>query len=188
MAANSAVTVQPAPAGRVTFPWWMTLIAGIAMIFVGLLLLSAPAATTAVLVQLLGWYWLVDGILRLVSIFLDRAGWGWKLCMGILGIILGIAVIQHPLVSTILVPTGLVFAVGFMGMAIGILEVIAAFRGAGWGTGILGAFSFLLGLILVMNPLSGLVALPFVLGFLALIGGIVAPVIAIAKRGTESRA
>src|SRR5687767_14586436 len=129
MAANSAVAAPAAPAGRVTFPWWVTLVASVAMIFVGLLLLAAPAATTAVLVQLLGWYWLVDGIIRLVSIFVDRSGWGWKLCMGILGIILGIAVIQHPLWSAILVPTSLVFVVGFIGIAIGILQIIAAFRG-----------------------------------------------------------
>jgi uncharacterized membrane protein HdeD (DUF308 family) len=188
MAANSAVTEPAAPAGAVTFPGWVTLVAGIAMIFVGLLLLAAPGATTAVLVQLLGWYWLVDGIVRLVSIFVNPSGWGWKLCMGILGIILGFAVIQHPLWSAVLIPTTLVIVVGFLGMAIGVLQMIAAFRGAGWGTGILGAISTLLGLILVFNPLSGLVALPFVLGFLAIVGGVVAPVVALGKRYPMTRA
>src|SRR4051794_7894254 len=182
MAANSAVAAQAAPGGRVTFPWWVTLVAGVAMILVGLLLLAAPAATTAVLVQVLGWYWLVDGIIRLVSIFVNPSGWGWKLAMGILGIILGLAVIQHPLWSAILVPTTLVFVVGFMGMALGILQVIAGLRGAGWGIGILGACSALLGMFLIFNPLQGLVALPFALGFLALIGGVVAPVLAVTRR------
>jgi len=171
-----------APAGGVTFPWWVTLVAGIAMIIIGLLLLAAPAAGTAVLVQLLGWYWLVDGLIRLVSIFVNSSGWGWKLCMGILGIILGVAVIQHPLWSAILVPTTLVYVVGFIGIAIGILQIISAFRGAGWGTGLLGVCSVILGLFIVMNPLSGLVALPFVLGFVALIGGIIAPILALGKR------
>ena len=182
MAANSAVAAPAAPTGGVTFPWWVTLVAGIAMIITGLMLLAAPGAATAFLVQVLGWYWLIDGVLRLVSIFIDRSGWGWKLFMGILGIILGIAVIQHPLWSTILIPTTLVWVVGFMGMAIGILQVIAAFRGAGWGTGILGAFSILLGLIIIANPLSGVIALPFVLGFMALAGGIIAPIVALGRR------
>jgi uncharacterized membrane protein HdeD (DUF308 family) len=181
MAANSAAA-PAAPAGRVTFPWWVALVAGIAMIFVGLMLLTAPGATSAFLVQVLGWYWLIDGIIRLVSIFVDRSGWGWKLCMGILGIILGIAVIQHPLWSTILVPATLVFMVGFMGMAIGVLQLIAAFRGAGWGTGILGAVSIMLGLVLIVNPLAGVVALPFVLGFMALAGGIITPIVALGRR------
>ena len=182
MVADSAVAQPATPEGGVTFPWWVTLVAGIAMILIGLLLLAAPAATTAVLVQLLGWYWLVDGIVRLVSIFVDRSGWGWKLCMGILGIFVGVAVIQHPVWSAILVPTTLVFMVGFLGMAIGILQIISAFRGAGWGAGILGAFSTLLGLILMVNPLPGVVALPFLLGFLALIGGVIAPIVAIGSR------
>src|SRR4051812_23038578 len=150
MAARSSA-VEAAPAGRVSFPWWVTLIAGIAMIVVGLLLLAAPAATTAVIVPLLGLYWLVDGGGPLVSIFVNPSGWGWKLAMGILGIILGLAVLQHPLWSALLVPATLVFLVGFLGMAVGLLQVIAAFRGAGWGTGLLGAFSFLLGLIVVAN-------------------------------------
>jgi uncharacterized membrane protein HdeD (DUF308 family) len=182
MAADNAVTAPAAPMGEVTFPWWVTLIAGIAMIIVGLLLLAAPGAATAFLVQVLGWYWLIDGILRLVSIFIDSSGWGWKLCMGILGIILGIAVIQHPLWSAILVPTTLVLVVGFLGTAIGILQLISAFRGAGWGTGILGAFSIMLGLILMFNPLPGVIALPFILGFAALAGGIIAPVVAVGRR------
>jgi uncharacterized membrane protein HdeD (DUF308 family) len=188
MAANSAAAAPAAPAGRVTFPWWVTLVAGIALIFVGLMLLATPVSATAALVQVLGWYWLVDGIIRLVSIFVNPSGWGWKLCMGILGIILGIAVIQHPLWSTILIPTTLVFVVGFLGMAIGIFQIIAAFRGAGWGTGLLGICSALLGLILIFNPLSGLVALPFVLGFLALICGVIAPVLALGSRAGKTGA
>src|SRR6476619_7415171 len=64
---------------------------------------AAGAARTAVIVQLLGLYWLVDGVVRLVSIFVNRSGWGWKLAMGILGIILGLAVLQHPLWSTLLI-------------------------------------------------------------------------------------
>jgi uncharacterized membrane protein HdeD (DUF308 family) len=72
--------------------------------------------------------------------------------------------------------------VGFMGMAIGVLQLIAAFRGAGWGTGILGAVSIMLGLVLIVNPLAGVVALPFVLGFMALAGGIITPIVALGRR------
>lgn len=188
MAANSVVTAPAAPAGRVTFPWWVTLVVGIAMIIMGLMLLAAPASATALLVQILGWYWLIDGILRLVSIFIDRSGWGWKLVMGVLGIIIGVAVIQHPLWSTILVPTTLLFVVGTMGIVIGILELIAAFKGGGWGTGLLGVCSIILGLPLVLSPLQFLTALPFVLGFAALAGGIIAPVLAVVNRNAQSRA
>jgi uncharacterized membrane protein HdeD (DUF308 family) len=176
MAANSAAVAPAQPTGGVGFPWWVNLIAGIAMIVIGLLLLAAPAATTTVLIQFLGIYWLVDGIIRLVSIFVDRSGWGWKLFMGILGIIAGLAVLQHPLWATILVPATLVVLVGILGMILGVVEIVAAFRGAGWGTGLLGAISVVLGLLIVMNPLPGTIALPWVLGFFAIFGGVMAMV------------
>ena len=52
---------------RLMGPWWLGLIVSIALIIVGLLLLSAPAATTVVIVQVLGLWWLVGGIVELES-------------------------------------------------------------------------------------------------------------------------
>jgi uncharacterized membrane protein HdeD (DUF308 family) len=153
-------------------PWWLTLIAGIAMAIVGLFLLAAPGAAITTLTLFLGIYFLIDGILRLVSMFIDHSGWGWKLLLGILGIIAGIIVIQHPYASAIIVPAAIVIYLGILGIVIGALEIFAAFKGAGWGTGILGAVSVLLGLVLLFNPLVGALALPWVLGFLALVGGV----------------
>src|SRR4051794_11557847 len=94
MAVNSAAAAPAAPTGAGSFPWWVNLVAGILTIIIGLLLRAAPAATTAVITQILGLYWLIDGIIRLVSLFVNRSGWGWKLCMGVIGIIAGLAVLQ----------------------------------------------------------------------------------------------
>ena len=60
-------------------PWWAVLCEGIALIALGLLLLAAPGMTTLIVVQFVGIYWLVAGIFKIVTIFLDRSGWGWKL-------------------------------------------------------------------------------------------------------------
>jgi uncharacterized membrane protein HdeD (DUF308 family) len=177
MAANDAPAAPAALTGAVSFPRWVNLVGGITTIIVGLLLFAAPAATTAVLIQILGLYWLVDGVVRLVSLFVNRSGWGWKLCMGVLGIFAGLAVLQHPLWATYLVPTTLVFVVGFAGIGVGCVQMVAAVRGAGWGTGLLGAASVGLGLLIVLNPLEGLVALPLVLGVFALAAGIVSLVV-----------
>jgi uncharacterized membrane protein HdeD (DUF308 family) len=154
-------------------PWWVALIAGVAMSLIGVLLLLAPGLTAVALVRFLGIYWLVDGILRLVSLFVDRSGWIWKLASGALGVIAGLAVVEHPLVSALLVPTVLVVYMGVTGIAVGALEVIMAFRGAGWATGILGAASVVVGALLILNPLSGALALPLVVGTLATAGGLV---------------
>jgi uncharacterized membrane protein HdeD (DUF308 family) len=180
--ATSEAAVAPVASDRMGTPWWVALIAGIALTITGLLLLSAPASTLVVIIQFLGIYWLIDGIVRLVSIFIDRSGWGWKLLIGILGIFAGIVIIQHPLWSAILLPATLVIYLGVMGLVIGIAEVVMAFRGAGWGTGILGVVSVLFGLLLLFNPLAGAIALPFVLGGLAIVGGIATTIMSFKMR------
>jgi uncharacterized membrane protein HdeD (DUF308 family) len=155
-------------------PWWVVLLEGIAAIIIGVLLLTAPGSTLAFLILVLGFYWLISGIFSIVAIFVDSSQWGWKLFIGILGIIAGIVVIQHPLWATILVPTVAVIVIGIQGIIVGIVGLIQAFQGGGWGVGILGVLSIIFGLILLFNPLVGAVALPFVLGIFGIVGGVLA--------------
>src|SRR5215213_5747704 len=165
-----------------TFPWWLVLLEGIFAAIFGLLLLRAPGSTTFFLVQVLGFYLLIGGILRVVSIFIDHSLWGLKLVVGILGLFGGIVVLQHPLWSAIAVPAYLVYFIGFLAMFQGIGGLIQAFQGGGWGAGILGVLTVVFGLIVVLNPLMGVVALPFVLGGFMLVGGIFAVVASLRMR------
>jgi uncharacterized membrane protein HdeD (DUF308 family) len=159
-------------------PWWLVLIQGIAALILGFLLLINPASTTLILVQFLGIYWFVSGIFSIISIFLDRSMWGWKLFVGILGIIAGVIIIQAPLWSAILVPTTLVFILGIEGLIIGVVQIIQAFRGGGWGIGLLGVLAVIFGILLIIHPFAAALALPFVFGIFGIIGGIVAIVMA----------
>jgi len=163
-------------------PWWVVLIEGIAAIIIGVLLLVNPRITTAVLVQFLGIYWLIVGIIDIVRIFMDSSMWGWKLFSGIIGILAGIAIIQYPLWSSLLVPTVLVWVFGFFGVIIGIIGLIQAFQGAGWGAGILGVLSILFGLLLLTNAFVTSFTLPFIFGILAIVGGLAALVMAFQMR------
>ncbi len=155
-------------------PWWLVLLQGIAALIIGFFLLFVPGRSTLLLVQFVGIYWFVSGIFSIVAIFIDNTAWGWKLFSGILGIIAGIVVIQHPLWSTILLPTVLVIVVGVQGLVMGFIGLIQAFQGGGWGPGLLGAINIIFGLILLANPLIGATVLPFVLGIFGIIGGVAA--------------
>jgi len=157
-----------------TTPWWMILIEGIALIIIGLLLLAQPGMSTVVIVQILGIYWLIMGIIRIVSIFVDSAQWGWKLLAGVLGIIAGIIVIQHPLWSTAVLTSTVILILGLTGLVIGIISLVQAIQGAGWGTGILGIISIVLGLVLLANYWELAFSLPITLGVLSIVGGIAA--------------
>jgi len=155
-------------------PWWLVLIEGIALLILGILFITSPGMTTTVAVFLLGFYWLVVGLLKIVSIFQDSAMWGWKLFAGILGIIAGIIVIRHPLWSPIIVTSALVIILGMEGIIIGIVSIVQAFKGSGWGAGILGAVSILIGLVLLANVALSALSLPWVIGILMIAGGIIA--------------
>jgi uncharacterized membrane protein HdeD (DUF308 family) len=156
-------------------PWWVLLITGISAFLLGMLSLFVPARTLLVITQLLGLYWLITGILDIVRIFTEQTGgWGWKLFSGILGILLGIVVLQHPIWSAVLIPTTLIYMLGFGGLVLGAIGIIQAFRGSGWGAVLLGAVSIIFGLLLLANPLlTGVVGLPIVLGFFGLFAGVV---------------
>src|SRR5690242_17039063 len=166
------------------FPWWIILVEGIFALIFGLFLLTAPFATSVFAVTVLGFYWLIRGIFAIIEIFLPGRSihWGWLLFFGILGILAGLAVLRHPLYATALVGTVLILFLGFDGIVMGIMGIVRAFMGGGWGTGILGVLSVILGAFLLVNVWVATLALPIVLGVCMLIGGIVAIVFAFRVR------
>jgi uncharacterized membrane protein HdeD (DUF308 family) len=183
MTASTAPTATAAPlGGRRGVPWWLVLLEGIAALILGILLLTDTQATVFVVVQFLGFYWLIDGVFRLISIFLDSADWGWKLAGGLIGIFAGLYVIQHPLWAAYAVPATAAFVIGIAGIVMGIISLVQAFRGSGWGAGILGVLGILFGLVILANPLASAVGLTIGLGFLGIVGGIVLMMVAFRQR------
>ena len=166
-------------------PWWLVLLEGIAAAIIGLFLLTAPGATLFVLVQVLGIFWLVGGIFRTVSIFIDTSLWGWKLVGGVLGILAGIVVMQHPVWSSVLVPAIYVIILGIQGLISGGVSLVLAFSGGGWGAGILGALSIVFGLVLLFNVWIGVAVLPYILGAVGIVGGGLAIAVAFAMRSMD---
>lgn len=144
--------VAAKPVGR---PWWMTLIMGIMSIIVGGLLLfgswTTRVRTYELLVVLIGIWWLTDGIMNLVYMFVDHRAWGWKLFMGIVGILAGGWILIYPVYAAIALPQIFVLVLGLYGLFEGIALLLLAFRGAGWGAGIMGAIAMVLGIILIAN-------------------------------------
>src|SRR5260370_40602989 len=124
-------------------PWWIVLVEGIFALIFGIFLITAPGATSVFLVTVLGFYWLIRGIFSIIEIFIPNTGthWGWLLFMGILGIIAGMAVLRHPAYATVFVGTFLIVFLAVDGLLMGLMGLVRAFMGAGWGTGILGALS-----------------------------------------------
>src|SRR3954452_18657440 len=178
----TATAAVAAPARSLT-PWWLMLLEGIALVLIGIMLFTDTEQTVFTLVLFIGIWWFISGIFDLVSLFLDRTHWGWKLASGLLGIIAGIAIIRHPIWAAFLVPATLVWVVGFIGIAVGVMALIRAFRGAGWGTAILGVISIILGVVAFGANLGIAVATAiFATAIWSLVGGIAAIIYAFRLR------
>ena len=136
-------------------PWWLALIGGVFAFVVGAILLWSPAKTKIdtwmLLISLLGLYWLVTGILELVSMFTDHTAWGWKLFMGLISIIAGSYILMYPVASAVALPRIFVLILGIWALMQGIVMLIMAFKGAGWAAGILGALGIVFGIALIGN-------------------------------------
>jgi uncharacterized membrane protein HdeD (DUF308 family) len=163
---------------KAAIPWWLLLVEGIAAILIGVLLLMNPYKMSVLLVQVLAIYWLIKGIVAIISIFIDHTAWGWKLFIGIVGIIAGYVLIKHPIGGTATVAVAFTVVLGIQGVIIGIVELIQAFQGGGWGIGILGGLSVIIGIWLLLNAWAAAAVLPWVLGILAIGGGIFAIIMA----------
>ncbi len=153
--ASTAASGSPTDLETNARPWGFLLIQGIAMIIIGALLLWAPAKTKVetytILVALLGLYWIVAGVMDLVHMFTDHKGWGWKLIMGLISIAAGFYIVAYPIVAGVMLPRIFVFMLGLWGVVHGILMLVLAFKGGGWGLGALGVIGIVFGGLLVAN-------------------------------------
>ena len=165
-------------------PWWIILVEGIFALIFGIFLITAPGATSVFLVTVLGFYFLIRGIFSIIEIFIPNTGmhWGWLLFTGILGILVGMVVLRNSLYATILIGTFVIIFVAVYALIIGIIGLIRAFIGAGWGNGILGALSIIIAIFLFANLWGATLALPIILGACMIVGGILAIFFSISVR------
>jgi uncharacterized membrane protein HdeD (DUF308 family) len=173
-------------------PWWLTLLTGISALILGAFFLwgaAGPAEKADVyifLVTFLGIWWLVQGIFDIIAIFIDHSMWGWKLFMGIIGILAGYYILAYPIASAVALPRILVLVLGIWGLMYGVMLLIMAFQGAGWGAGILGGLGILFGLALIgdYGKLFSGISMLWAMAVMGVIGGIALIVQAFMQRKT----
>lgn len=176
---SAATASSPTSFQNQARPWWMMLIEGVALAIIGAVLLWAPAKTAAntwlFLVTFLGIWWIIRGVLDIVSMFIDYSAWGWKLFMGIISIIAGGYIVMYPIAAAVLLPQIFALILGIWGLVQGIVMLMLAFRGGGWGPGILGVLAIIFGIFLIGAYGDFGMGLAFIWGaaVLALLGGIV---------------
>ena len=160
--------------------WWDVMLRGIVAIAFGLALLFWPGLSLAVFLMLFAAFAFFDGILVLLQAVTIKDGrWFWRLVHGVLAIIAAAAVIMVPGWTLL----AIAFLLGAYWIITGILQIAVAidFRKAMKGELLLiaaGILSVIVGVILMVYPLVGLVALAQVIGIFSIASGIILLVLA----------
>jgi uncharacterized membrane protein HdeD (DUF308 family) len=150
------------------------LLGGLTGVIFGIILLVRQEEALSLLAVLIGLWWLIHGAFMVFTVFIDRTDWGWKLAIGVLGMIAGILVLSNPTEAVVLFQGLFGVYLGILGMLIGIAGFVGAFRGGGIGAGVFGAVSFLIGVLIIFNAEFTTTLLITLFGALLLINGVVA--------------
>ncbi|MGA8039343.1 MAG: DUF308 domain-containing protein [Acidimicrobiia bacterium] len=149
------------------------LLGGLIAAIFGIILLIRQEEALGLLAVLLGLWWLVQGAFMLFSVFVDREDIAWKLILGVLGLVAGVAVLSNPVDSAQLLGSGFAVFLGVMGLLIGIGAIFGGFRGGGVGSLAFGAVSALIGLLFILNPSVSLSVMVTLFAVLLLLDGVV---------------
>ena len=163
--------------------WWIFSLRGIIAIVFGLAALLWPALTLGVMVLLFGFFALLEGLLTVVTSFGkgDEKG-GWTLLFeGLVGLLVCVIVLLGTSIGSILWPkvaaVMLVYYIAAWAILAGLFKIFTAFRirkevKGEWILGLNGLVSILVGVILILRPEAGVLALAWLIGILAVIVGI----------------
>ncbi|HEX8728722.1 MAG TPA: DUF308 domain-containing protein [Ktedonobacterales bacterium] len=170
--------------------WWAIGLRGLVAIAFGVLTLVAPGITLLVFIAFFAAYAIIDGLLAIYMSIRGREkmrGWGWLLVEGIAGVLLGILAFRWPGVTTLVLLAfiaawAIITGIGEIFEAIELRKVI----NNEWLLILSGAVSVLFGLILIIFPASGIMALLAVVGIYAIIFGLLLLGLAWRLRGVQA--
>ena len=170
--------------------WPLLLVWGVAWVILGLFLLFQPGITAVLLVQLMAVFWVVGGVIDLVT-GLGHGGHphrGWRIFGGILSIAAGVIIMAHPLVGAIVTIAFGFYLLAFAAIINGLINLVGGFTGGiSWGGSLLGLVQVIVGIFLVTHPLMGILAYVPTLGIITVVAGVAVIVFAFrVKAGTAA--
>ena len=178
-------TIRRKVAAAIQAHWKLFLIQGVVMMLLGVIAVALPNIATLAIALLIGWLFLIGGIVRALSVWQARSapGFGWSLVTALLAIALGLILVARPLegvltLTMVLIALFVVEGVAAILIALefrrhirqwgwtlfnGIVDLVLAwliFQGwpstAAWAIGLLvGINMMFLGLSLTMTALAG---------------------------------
>jgi uncharacterized membrane protein HdeD (DUF308 family) len=154
--------------------WWLVALRGLAAITFGILAFIWPAITLEVLILFFGAYAMVDGVLALYAAIRSRGQRAWVSVMeGIVGIGAGLVAFFSPGITAL----ALLILIAGWAIVTGVMEVIAAVElrrvvRNEWFLILSGLLSVVFGIVLLIQPAAGALALVWLIGAYAIVFGI----------------
>ncbi len=155
--------------------WWTFAVRGVAAVLFGILALALPGIALYLLVILFGAYALVDGAFALIAAVREAEAhnrWAHLLFVGIFGILVGAITFFFWQITAF----ALLYLIAAWAVVTGILELVAAFElrrhlpGDLWWV-LAGLVSIAFGVLLILRPLGGALAVMWIIGFYAIVFG-----------------
>lgn len=155
--------------------WWVFLLRGLVAIAFGVCALAWPGATLVTLVLFYGAFALIDGVFAVISA-LRGSGSGsrwWLALVGLLGIVAGLVTYFAPGLTAL----ALLMVIGVWALVYGIFEIIGAIRlrkeiDNEWLLLIHGALAALFGIMVLVRPGAGALALIWLIAMFAILSGV----------------
>jgi uncharacterized membrane protein HdeD (DUF308 family) len=107
--------------GAPTFARVLGVIVGLLGVLAGLILLVRPGESVVTAALVLGFWWVLSGVMQLARGISTSEGRTWNVLLGILGLLAGIIILAQPEIGLIT----LVWIVGFGLIFQGIIEIVA---------------------------------------------------------------
>ena len=163
-----------------TTPWWLQLVRGLLALAFGFYAVSQPALTLVVMVQFMGAFLFVEGVVLFFYALTNRTGHtkkGFVVLRGLLYILAGVAVLAMPVLATVVTAAMLGWFVGFLAIFGGVMEISAGLKTEkgqpnDWSMVLLGVLSLVFGILLLSAPMAYGVGMSFVFGVWSLVAGV----------------
>ncbi|MPZ38702.1 MAG: HdeD family acid-resistance protein [Rhizobiales bacterium] len=156
--------------------WWLEVLRGVAAIIFGVLAFAWPGITLLTLVLFYGAFALIDGVLAIVAAI--KGGnpmprW-WLALVGVAGIVAGLLTFVWPGITAFV----LLIFIAVWAIILGAMEIYGAFKlrkeiEGEWLLVLNGIISVLFGLALLWRPGVGALAVVWIIGFYAVVLGII---------------
>ena len=173
---STFLNAEPGQLDRLADAWWLVALRGVAAILFGILAIFWPGPTLLVLVLLFGIYAIVDGVFAIVSGVrggeAGRRDW-FLVVRGIAGILAGLIALAWPEISAL----ALLIVIAAWAIVTGVVDIMAAYRlrheiRGEWLLALGGIASIAFGVLLVLFPGAGALAVVWLIGAYAIVAGV----------------